>query len=174
MSIEKEYYNQILPLGNTPATRSMAAFAANATGASVNLNDVFGPTGGAGHFYEFKADNVPSGQAIYVAVAPTPTYGINPVNTLSGGTGTTFAHTGAAWPLFNGQSIVGRLPYVGRESSPTLPGYPTGGYRATFTAAPYLHFRTNAGGTGAVLRVRQSSLVPGADAGEPKGFPVPY
>ncbi len=174
MSIEKEYFNQILPLGNTPATRSMVAVEVNPTGGVLNLNDVFGPTGGAGHFYEFKADGVPSGGAIYFAISNSPTYGIKPNNYFQGATGG--GVTGLGWPLFTNQSITGRLPLVGYERVPSLAGYPSG-YRQspTMVQAPYVHFRTNAGAaTGAVLRIRQSSLIPGCNASEGGGFLTPF
>ncbi len=174
MSIEKEFYNQILPLGNTPATRSMVAVEVNPTGGVLNLNDVFGPTGGAGHFYEFKADNVPSGGAIYFAISNSPTYGIKPNNYAGSASGG--GVTGMGWPLFTNQSITGRLPFVGLERVPSLAGYPSGYAQSpTMVQAPYVHYRTNAGApSGSVLRIRQSTLAPGKTAGERDGFPTPF
>lgn len=177
MSIEKEYFNQILPLANTPALRSMVAYAVppfpSGPGAVADLNLAFGPTGGAGHFYELTADNVPSGVAVYVAASSSPSYLCRPELV---GTGTTLhsGQTGACWPIFNAQTIRGRLPAVSVERSPTAIGYAAGGYAATLTHPNFIHFRANGGGTGMVLRIRQSSLIPGENAGDRGGFPAPF
>ena len=170
MTIEKEYFNQILPLGNTPGTRSIVQVPANPTGGVLNMDTAFGPTGGLGHFVELKA--MASGTRIDVAFSNSPTYGIEFGN--MGGTGGNY--TGVAWPLLHGETIRGRIPVVGIGStSPTLPGYPLSGYRPTFAPAQYLHYRTPLGTpTGSVLHIRQSSLIPGQKAGEPGGFPAPY
>ena len=170
-NLEKEFFNQLLPLGNTPATRAMVAVEVNPTGGVLNLNDVFGPTGGAGHFYEFKAANIPSGSALYVAVSANPTYGVKPGNIGSSASGGAF--TGMGWPMFNGDVIRGRMPYVGAELRPTL--VPYAGYKATLIPAPYVHWRgSHQMPTGGTLHIRQSSLDPGGNAGDPGGFPAAY
>ena len=172
MSIEKEYFNQLLPLGNTPASRAMTAVTVSPTGGVLNLDSVFGPTGGGGHFYEIKAMGVPSGHAVFAAMSPLPTYTIEPGNTAHGGA-TGLVYTGMGWPLRDGQSVIGRIPFVGPELSPTLPGYTLTGYRATLTAAPYLHYRTtHAAPTGSTLHVRRASIIPGDKAGDLGGFPI--
>ncbi len=170
MSIEQEFYNQILPLGNTPGTRSMFQVPANPTGGVINMDTAFGPTGGLGHYVELKA--IASGAQINVAFSNSPTYAIEFGN--MGGTGGNY--TGVGWPLLHGDTIRGRIPSVGPNvTSPTLPGYPTGGYKPTLAPARYLHYRTPLSTpTGSVLHVRQSSLIPGQKAGEPGGFPAPY
>lgn len=171
-SIEREYYNQLLPLGNTPATRGMFQVPANPTGGVVDLNTVWGPTGGAGHFLEMKAMGVATGGvSIHVAFSNSPTYTIGFGQ--MGGTGGNY--TGVGWPILHGETIRGRVPLVGVESSPTLAGYTLTGYRATLLPAPYLHYRTPAGvATGAVLHVRQATLDPSRNAGDPGGFPAAY
>ena len=172
MSIEKEYFNQILPLGNTPSSRSMFQVPANPTGGVVNLDTAFGPTGGGSHFLELKAMGAQggSGASIHVAFSNSPTYTIGFGQ--MGGTGGVY--TGVGWPLLHGETIRGRVPHVGLERSPTLAGYP-GGHAATLSPAPYLHYRPRADvPTGAVLHVRQSSLLEGVRASEKDGFPVPY
>ncbi len=172
MSVEQEYFNQILPLGNTPGIRSMVAVAVppmpSGPGAVLDLNLAFGPTGGAGHFYEITADNVPSGAAVYVAASPSPSYLCQPQNVGIGA-------TGGCWPIYPNQVLRGRLPTVMVDRTPTAPaGYP-GGYAATLTHPNFLHFRSNSqGGTGMILRVRQSSQIPGSPAGDRGGFPAPY
>ncbi len=172
MTIEKEYFNQILPLGSTPGIRSMVAVAVppmpSGPGAVLDLNLAFGPTGGAGHFYELTADNVPTGAAVYVALSPSPSYLCQPQSVGIG-------QTGACWPIFNQQTIRGRLPQVMFDRTPTAPaGYPNG-YSATLTHPNYLHYRSNAaGGTGMILRVRQSSQGPGTPAGDRGGMPAPF
>lgn len=173
MSIEKEFYNQLLPLGNSPATRGMVAVEVNPTGGVLNLNDVFGPTGGAGHYYEIKAVGVPSGSAVHIAAHMAPTYGIQPKNFALGATGG--GHTGIGWPLRDGQSVVGRMPLVKSELSPTLAGYGTGGYRATLIPAPYIHYRaTHLMPTGSALYIRQMTITEGTNVADKSGFPVPY
>jgi len=169
MSIEQEYLNQLLPLGNSPATRAMVAVEVNPTGGVLNLNDVFGPTGGAGHFYEIKAAGIATG-AIFVAASASPTYGIQPKNFFGNG-----GQTGIGWPLFPGQSVEGRMPLMKSESSPTLIGYGTGGYKSTGAPAPYIHFRAPPNmPTGATLYIRQKSITPGQDVSDKGGFPAPY
>ena len=171
MSIEKEFYNQLLPMGNSPASRGMTAVEVNPTGGVLNLNDVFGPTGGAGHFYELKAAGQASG-AIFVAASSSPTYGIQPKNFALGATGG--GHTGMGWPLHPGQSVFGRMPLIKSESAPTLLGYGTGGYRSTGLPAPYIHFRAPPNmATGATLYIRQATSGEGQNLGELAGFPVP-
>lgn len=170
MSIEQEYFNQILPAGNTPATRGMFQVPANPTGGVVELAKELGPTGGS-HFMELKAMGVATGGvSIHVAFTNSPTYTIGFGQ--MGGTGGNY--TGVGWPLLHGETIRGRVPYVGQELSPTLPGYTLTGYRATLAPAAYLHYRTQAGvATGAVLHGRWASIAPGTKVGEPGGFPVP-
>ena len=171
--VKEEFFNMMLPMGNTPATRSIVAVEVNPTGGVLDLNTVFAPTGGDGHYYEIKADGVPSGSAVLVAMNPSPTYGIRQGNFALGATGG--GHTGVAWPLLNGQSVVGRLPQIGAEISPTLPGYPTAGYKATLMPAPYMHYRaTHLMPTGAILRIRRVTLVAGSKASEKDGWLASY
>lgn len=167
-SIEQEFYNQIFPLANSPGMRAQAAFPTNPTGGVINLGTEFGPTGLGGHFLTAKAENLPSGAAVYLALSQSPTFGVNPG---SAGPGA----TGLGYPLFNGQEVRGRIPGGSYDRVPTLAGYPTGGYTATLTGYYYLHHRVNsqAGGTGAVLRLLRSSLLPTQQPGDPGGFPVP-
>lgn len=161
MSIEQEFFNQLFPIGNTVGMRAMTAVAVpSGVGGVVDLSTVFGPTG-AGGYYTAKADNVPSGHAIYIAAHTQPTYGLRP-DAVAGGTGMGSNPTGMCWPLLNGQEVRGRLPSWGIDTFPTgaSMGYgATAGYRATLTAPNYLHFRGSAGiPTGAVLRIMRSSV----------------
>ncbi len=182
MTIEKEYFNQILPLGNTPGLRSMIAVAVppmpSGPGAVVDLNLAFGPTGGAGHFYEITAENVPSGAAVHVAASSQPSYLCQPFSTVATDRASLQAgQTGACWPIYANQVLRGRLPQVMVDRTPTAPaGYPKG-YAATLTHPNYLHFRASAGGTGMILRVRQASQIPGTPLGDPNsngGMPAPF
>lgn len=173
MSVKEEFFNMMLPMGNTPATRSIVAVEVNPTGGVLNLDTVFAPTGGDGHYYEIKADGVPTGTSVLVAMSPSPTYTIRQGNVSVGAAAG--GVTGVAWPLLNGQSVVGRLPQIGVEVSPTLAGYSTGGYKATLMPAPYMHFRgTHLMPTGAVLRIRRMTLVAGEKASDKSGWLASY
>lgn len=160
MSIEQEWFNQLFPMGNTPGVRPMTAVAVGASGGVLDLNTAFGPTG-AGGYYTAKADNVPSGHAIYIAAHPNPTYMLRP-DAVVGGTGMGSNPTGMCWPLLNGQEVRGRLPSWGIDTYPTggaAIGYTGAGYRATLTAPNYLHFRGSVGmPTGATLHIMRSSV----------------
>lgn len=163
MSIEEEWFNQLLPIGNTPGMRPMIAVAVGPSGGVVDLNTAFGPTG-AGGYFTAKAEA--SGYAIYIAASSQPTYTCRPEAVL-GGTGAA-GPTGICWPLMHGQEVRGRLPGFGVDVHPSGPiaGYPAG-YRATMTTPNYLHFRGSAGmPTGAVLRVMRSSVPVAGKPGE--------
>ena len=86
MTIEKEWYNDLFPIGNTVGVRSVMAVAVGGSGGVIDLSSVFGPTGGHGGYYTAKADNVPSGHAIYIAAHTQPTYTLRP-DAVQGGTG---------------------------------------------------------------------------------------
>ncbi len=174
MTIEKEFFNQILPLANSPGVTSQVAVPTNATGGVIDLGLAFGPTGfGNGHFFTIKPDNLPSGAACHVAASPNPTFLIN---TAAVGGPTGLHPTGMGWPLYQGQEVRGRLPAGGPERVPTMPGYSTGGYAATATNFRYIHHRVNTqgGGTGMVLHVMRSSLIPNQAAAAEDGFPSPW
>ena len=116
---------------------------------------------------------MPSGAEVLVAMSPQPTYTIRQGNFAIGATGG--GHTGIAWPLLNGQSVVGRLPQIGAELSPTLAGYATAGYKATLVPAPYMHYRaTHLMPTGAILRIRRVTLLEGTKASEKGGWLASY
>lgn len=173
MTIEKEFFNQILPLANSPGVVAQIAVPTNATGGVIDLGLAFGPTGfGQGHFFTLKPDNLPSGAAVHVAASPNPTLLINPAAV---GTPGALHPTGLGWPIYQGQEVRGRLPPGGPERVPTAPGYP-GGYAPTLTNYRYIHHRVNtqAGGTGMILHVMRSSLIPTQNAGDMDGFAAPW
>lgn len=145
-----EWFNQNLPLANTPGLKNQAAFRVGPTPTSVDLRALFG-NALSGHLWTLKARaESPSGFKALFSLSS------NPMTVNSSAVGTS---SGVSWPLLDGQEIRGTL-MSGRESAT---GYATGG------VYPFLNVRASNGGTG-WLHVYRSSVSP------PQGveqFPIP-
>jgi hypothetical protein len=151
-----EWFNQILPLSNTPGMKNQALLRVGPTSTGVDLRSLFGDA--QGHYYTLKARSAgpaaPSGVAAFCALVSLSANPLAISETLGGGA------TGQGWPLLDGQDVRGQL-MGGKERA-------SGGY-ATMAAYTTLNVKGLTGGQTGWLHVYRSSV----SAPQDTQFPIP-
>lgn len=148
--IEEEYANEIAPLRNTNALKSVAVLVASLQEQSIDLEQLFGKIRN-GHFLSVVAE----GATIYVAFAANAA---GQISESAHGNPTGATATGACWPIFPGNY---------RERYRLTGGRESGSGAATYASYYTLHYKVGTGVYGATgasqtgyLRLALSSLSP--------------